>query len=375
MENKKDKKTATIAWIDTMIQNADKGPSGFWTEDYEGCGNPDIFPEFDEGLKHGKLVQKEHYLCPWNTAILYGNKRGNIRTGCYHSCSIEDARHLKKDMLVNVLCRFKKRMMNGSLDNLDIITPLLDKSEINYIEKQKNRVCIANKQAQMQEVESIRALASKLIANHPEYEDTIVSNYGKKIVSITNRGYIDFDPDGLKDVVNGEKLTYNDYIDAQINAIIGDTHDSFQWCFYNIPFGFKGQVEKINDKYICFQRVYVEGMYSDGLHAVDSEQHVWMDREPFEGVHPGDCVQFSAEAYRYLKTGKGKQIDFGLRNPSGVIKIEKYDFTSKEEIRNQELDFMLCDVCPLSENCNHIVCMYSKWKRETKESMNDVLKE
>lgn len=34
-----------------MILHADKGPSGFWTGDQEGCGNPQIFPEFEKGLK------------------------------------------------------------------------------------------------------------------------------------------------------------------------------------------------------------------------------------------------------------------------------------------------------------------------------------
>ena len=45
-------KKETADYIDIMIQQAEKGPSGFWTEDYEGCGNPKIFPEFNEGLKH-----------------------------------------------------------------------------------------------------------------------------------------------------------------------------------------------------------------------------------------------------------------------------------------------------------------------------------
>ena len=61
-------KKETADYIDIMIQQAEKGPSGFWTEDYEGCGNPKIFPEFNEGLKHGRLIQKKHFLCPWNTA-------------------------------------------------------------------------------------------------------------------------------------------------------------------------------------------------------------------------------------------------------------------------------------------------------------------
>ena len=50
----KTKKEKTMDVLDIMIQHADKGPSGFWVDDYEGCGNPKIFPEFEEGLKRGR---------------------------------------------------------------------------------------------------------------------------------------------------------------------------------------------------------------------------------------------------------------------------------------------------------------------------------
>lgn len=55
---KTEKKEKTIEVLDVMIQHADKGPSGFWVDDYEGCGNPQIFPEFEDGLKRGKLIKK-----------------------------------------------------------------------------------------------------------------------------------------------------------------------------------------------------------------------------------------------------------------------------------------------------------------------------
>ena len=44
MNNKQTKK-ATVDAINVMIRHADKGPSGFWVEDHEGCGNPAVFPE------------------------------------------------------------------------------------------------------------------------------------------------------------------------------------------------------------------------------------------------------------------------------------------------------------------------------------------
>lgn len=135
---KTEKKEKTIEVLDVMIQHADKGPSGFWVDDYEGCGNPQIFPEFEDGLKRGKLIQKEHYLCPWNTAVMYGNGHGNIYTGCYHSCSIEKAKFLSPEMLKSILNRFKSSLASGKYDNKDQITPLLTASEIEYIEKQEN---------------------------------------------------------------------------------------------------------------------------------------------------------------------------------------------------------------------------------------------
>ena len=38
--NNKQMKKATVDAINVMIRHADKGPSGFWVEDHEGCGNP-----------------------------------------------------------------------------------------------------------------------------------------------------------------------------------------------------------------------------------------------------------------------------------------------------------------------------------------------
>ena len=73
--NNKQAKKATVDAINVMISHADKGPSGFWVEDHEGCGNPAVFPEFEEGLKRGRLVHPEgalflpmeyrHYVRRW----------------------------------------------------------------------------------------------------------------------------------------------------------------------------------------------------------------------------------------------------------------------------------------------------------------------
>ena len=80
MNNKQTKK-ATVDAINVMISHADKGHSGFWVEDHEGCGTPAVFTELEEGLKRGRLVQKDHYFCLWNTVIMYGDGQRNIHTG------------------------------------------------------------------------------------------------------------------------------------------------------------------------------------------------------------------------------------------------------------------------------------------------------
>lgn len=41
---KNEKKEKTIEVLDVMIQHADKGPSGFWVDDYEGCGQSSNIP-------------------------------------------------------------------------------------------------------------------------------------------------------------------------------------------------------------------------------------------------------------------------------------------------------------------------------------------
>ena len=173
MNKNQQKMKATLEALNIMIQHASEGPSGFWTEDHEGCGNPKIFPEFEVGLTKGNLVQKEHLICPWNTNILYGHPKGTIQTGCYYSCSIEKARYLSEKMLRDVLLRFRKRLLNGAYENKNHIAPLLTTSEINYIEKQVKQ---AEKKAQDKEDKKRSTRLKKaagLIRKYPEYKDIV----------------------------------------------------------------------------------------------------------------------------------------------------------------------------------------------------------
>lgn len=359
----KEFKNETVSMLNKMIANADKGPSGFWVDDYEGCGNPAIFPEFEEGLKKGRLVQKNHQLCPWNTAVMYANGRGNIVTGCYHSCSFSDAKYLSPEMLKAILLRFKKRLESGEYDNDSRIMPLLNANEIAHIEKQKIRVQKEqNRQSEQKRAER-KIKAASLLKKYPEghdFRDLILAYYGEKI--FVHEIY--FDPKTKDDVQNGEKLTYDEYIDIQIRSV-GKQRGSFGQCYFYYRTGeFKGQIERTTDDKVLFKRIYVTGMYDDCSFFDGKEDHVWMNRDGFEEYSVGDSVEFFAEVYRYLKTRNGKLIDFGLRNPENIHSIEEYKLPTDEELFAQEMSQVVCEVCYLSDHCDRINCILALPKKK-----------
>ncbi|MEE0105509.1 MAG: hypothetical protein UEY91_01815 [Lachnospiraceae bacterium] len=131
---------------------------------------------------------------------------------------------------------------------------------------------------------------------------------------------------------------------------------AFERCYYSIPLEFKGKIQKKNNKYVCFEKIYISGMYSDGTMYDDKEDHVWMELTGFEQYHVGDAVSFGAEVYRYIKTSHGKSLDYGLRNQQGIRKIESYDLPSDEELRTQALKALRCEMCDMADFCNHTFC-------------------
>ena len=57
-----------------------------------------------------------------------------------------------------------------------------------------------------------------------------------------------------------------------------------------------------------------------------------MDLDGFEEYQEGDSISFFADVYRYLKTGNGKRIDFGLMNPKDIKRIPGYELPSDDEV-------------------------------------------
>lgn len=373
MRNNETKGT-TIEALDVMIQNVAQGASGFWVEDHEGCGNPKIFPEFEEGLKRGRLVQKEHYLCPWNTAVLYGKGYGNINTGCYYSCSIDIARFLSEKMMRVVLLRFRKRLLQGAYDCKEDVLPLLTSNEITYIENEIKKSKQAEVRKCNEEQNARLKKAATLIAQYPNEKSLLTANYGKEGCVSRENGIVFFAPDSQKDVVGAEKMSYDEYLSVQLASLGHDYRSGFANGLFNYLLGFKGQIEKVNTKHICFKRIFISGIYSDGVMFDDKEDHVWMDKAGFEELNVGDSVSFCADVYRYIKTGNGKLIDYGLRNPTGIKKIEEYQLPSDDELRMQMIGEIVCETCYLSEHCNRVSCSFPREKKEQKRQMMDFLK-
>ena len=130
-------------------------------------------------------------------------------------------------------------------------------------------------------------------------------------------GAIDTTDNAMKDVVGGENLSYEEYLQALFNSRNIIRH-CFEYCYYsNAWCDFKGQISRFDKKKgkIIFNRIYISGGLMDGDCYEGKEDHVWMDIGPFKEYKEGDCLSFGGEIYRYLKTKNGKQISFGIRKP------------------------------------------------------------
>ena len=197
--------------------------------------------------------------------------------------------------------------------------------------------------------------------------------YGSKTGLQVFGGIIDFDPDRQKDLVGGDKITYDEYLDLQMMAC--ESKEKARWdfamCYYYHPLEFKGEIERITKAAVCFKRIYVSGMYDDGICFDGKEDHVWIDKHGLEDYKVGDCLSFFAEPYRYIKTGNGKRIDFGLRNPQGIKKIDKYELPSDEQLMLESINSIICETCYLNEQCSGSMCMRNK--NEVKNLRNDML--
>jgi len=179
-------------------------------------------------------------------------------------------------------------------------------------------------------------------------------------------------PGNQKDVVGAGKMSYDEYL-AVLKDSQGKQRREFARLFFNIPLSFKGEIEKKNAKKVCFKRIFTTGMYPDGEMFDGKEDHVWMDKADFEEFQVGDSVQFTAEVYRYVKTGDGNLIDYGLRNPEEITPIPSYELPTDEELAEQEINSIVCETCYLREHCSGWCMRPKKEIKRIKKQMKQMI--
>lgn len=193
----------------------------------------------------------------------------------------------------------------------------------------------------------------------------------------TEFGILDMSDDAMKDVVGGEDLSYEEYLQAVFNSRNIRRH-CFEYCYYsNAWCDFKGQISRFDRKKgkVIFNRIYISGGLMDGDCYEGKEDHVWMDIEPFEKYQEGDCLSFGGEIYRYLKTRNGKQISFGIRKPYDISKVEAYELPSDDDMIMQAVDQMICEVCMFKEHCYMGMCIANEeWREEMRKTLFNAAK-
>lgn len=208
--------------------------------------------------------------------------------------------------------------------------------------------------------------------NNEQWENIKQENYCKNVVCLTEDGAIDFSPISYKQVeYNGIHVTYDEYLDI-IRNTGNDVRQYFAMCFYSGG-GYancRGVIERIDNakNKIVFKQIHVNGMYGDGMCFDGKEDHVWMDRSGFEDYSVDDCLHFSAEVYRYLKTGSGKKIDYALRDPIFVEKIDSYELPTEDDLLLQSIDRLICESCVYAEQCYGEPCLANSECREEMRS-------
>ena len=92
--------------------------------------------------------------------------------------------------------------------------------------------------------------------------------YGKKQLLIYDDRFVNFDPDSKNDIVGGEKLTYDEYIDIQMRSP-NDKGSLFICAIYTPISDFYGTIARRSKdkKRICFNRIFFTYMYPDGMTA------------------------------------------------------------------------------------------------------------
>lgn len=228
--------------------------------------------------------------------------------------------------------------------------------------------------AMWEEVEGNRSEPARRLSEEDRWKRFVEELRYKDHIVLSEFGIIDTSRDAMKDVYKGEHLTYDEYMQALFDSR-HERRNCFEHCYYsNACCRFKGQICKMN-KRVLFERIYISAILPDGEGYEGKEEHVWMDAEPFKEYWVGDCLAFEGEIYRYLKTGNGRQISFGIRKPYDIEKIGTYELPSDEELLKQTIDDLICESCVFRDHCYMGNCIANeKWRESMREALFAALK-
>lgn len=191
------------------------------------------------------------------------------------------------------------------------------------------------------------------------WEDLKKEFYRKKVRLYFLDGVIDFSPNSMKDVKNGSFKSYDEYLEIQKNSL-NRQRVILEHCYYHAGLDdCYGQIERRgrnND--VLFRKIIVNYWEGNGIPSCinDKVEHVWITSPLLKNFHEGDRLKFHASVYRYMKHGhNGKQIDYGLCDPEGVLQISDYRVPTDEELKDRDSNLMiesfLCETCLYSEQC------------------------
>lgn len=192
--------------------------------------------------------------------------------------------------------------------------------------------------------------------------------YGKDTIVRCQNGLVDFSPDSMQDVENGDFNSYDEYLEVQKYSF-DKVRQFFELCYYHISgvsADFKGQILRFDQRKnkVLFKRIMVNGMYGDGIGFVGKEDHVWMNGAGFESFKPGDSLRFEADIYRYMRKSDGKLIDYGLRRPDNIERIKSYEVPTDEQLIDQQIEQLVCETCRYFDHCHLGMCVANEKERK-----------
>ena len=362
----KNRNNYTAKLVDRMIANADKGVTGFFVDEDGGCGNPDVFPEFEEALKHYDYLNKNASHCPWDSAILLGDKKLGAGGGCYYRCAIRNAQFLPPEMLREVLIRFRERMLRGDYEASGKKVPrLLTDEELSFIRDAENKakeeleerrkwhtVCWAKTRKEKLDNaivlygSHLHPLPEELLSSfadlQEDYEEAIIQ-FPSICISpeMFNTGFVDI-------------YRANKEYDRDLNvppSLRGVTHlDFINWNNYDglgepncaiFPFNASICISIYKDHAMEKELFYFA--IADGDHL---DEQLWYNRHCFTLVADDRLREFYSRWKEFFDENKDK-----YTKPD---KINTFKRLHEDYIVAKQTN---CDICMFAKHCNGLFCL------------------